>query len=86
MPTFKEQGVDLVASEWYVLLAPAKTPKPIIDKLNAEISRMMAIPNLGDPLPGIELISSTPEEAKSFVASEMARWDPVIKKLELKMD
>ena len=86
VPTFKEQGVDLVASEWYVLLAPAKTPKPIVDKLNAEVRRMMAIPNLGDRLPGIELISSTPEEAKSFVASEIARWQPVINKLGLKLD
>ena len=86
VPTFKEQGVDLVASEWYVVLAPAKTPKPIVDKLNAEIRRMMAIPKLGDRLPGIELISSTPEEAKSFVASEIARWQPVIKKLGLKID
>ena len=86
VPTFKEQGVDLVASEWYVLLAPAKTPKPIVDKLNAEVRRMMAIPNLGDRLPGIELISSTPEEAKNFVASEIARWQPVIKKLGLKLD
>jgi hypothetical protein len=47
---------------------------------------MMAIPNLGDRLPGIELISSTPEEAKSFVASEIARWQPVINKLGLKLD
>ena len=86
VPTFKEQGVDLVASEWYVLLAPAKTPKPIVDKLNAEVRRMMAIPNLGDKLPGIELISSTPDEAKSFVANEIARWAPVIKKLGLKID
>ena len=86
VPTFKEQGVDLVASEWYVLLAPAKTPKPIVDKLNAEVRRTMAIPNLGDRLPGIELISSTPEEAKSFVASEIARWQPVISKLGLKLD
>jgi len=86
VPTFTEQGVDLVASEWYVVLAPAKTPKPIVDKLNAEIRRMMAIPKLGDRLPGIELISSTPEEARSFVASEIARWQPVIKKLGLKMD
>jgi tripartite-type tricarboxylate transporter receptor subunit TctC len=86
VPTFKEQGVDLVASEWYVVLAPAKTPKPIIDKLNAEIRRMMAIPNLGDRLPGIQLTSSTPEEATSFVANEIARWQPVIKKLGLKMD
>ena len=86
VPTFKEQGVNLVASEWYVLLAPAKTPKPIVDKLNAEVRRMMAVPNLGDKLPGIELISSTPDEAKSFVASEIARWEPVIKKLGLKLD
>lgn len=86
VPTFKEQGIDLVASEWYVLLAPAKTPKPIVDKLNAEVRRMMAIPNLGDKLPGIELYSSTPEEAKSFVANELARWEPVIKKLGLKLD
>jgi tripartite-type tricarboxylate transporter receptor subunit TctC len=38
VPTFKEQGIDLVASEWYVLLAPAKTPRPVVDKLNAELS------------------------------------------------
>jgi tripartite-type tricarboxylate transporter receptor subunit TctC len=86
VPTFKEQGVDLVASEWYVLLAPAKTPKPIVDKLNAEIRRMMALPNLGERLPAIELASSTPEEAKNFVASEISRWAPVIKKLGLSQD
>jgi tripartite-type tricarboxylate transporter receptor subunit TctC len=86
VPTFKEQGVDLVASEWYVLLAPAKTPKPIVDKLNGEIRHIMAIPSIGDRLPAIELTSSTPEEAKDFVRSEIARWAPVIKKLGLKQD
>lgn len=86
VPTFREQGVDLVASEWYVLLAPAKTPKPIVDKLNAEIRRMMALPNIGERLPAIELISSTREEAKDFVRAELDRWGPVIKKLGLKQD
>jgi tripartite-type tricarboxylate transporter receptor subunit TctC len=84
--TFKEQGVDLVASEWYALLAPAGTPKPIVDKLNAEIRRMMGIPNFGDRLPAIELTSSSPEEAKTFVAGEIQRWAPVIKQLGLKQD
>jgi tripartite-type tricarboxylate transporter receptor subunit TctC len=84
--TFKEQGIDLVASEWYVLLAPARTPKPVLEKLNAEVRRMMAIPNIGDKLPGIELYSSTPEDAKNFVAGEIARWEPVIKKLGLKIE
>jgi tripartite-type tricarboxylate transporter receptor subunit TctC len=86
VPTFKEQGVDLVAWEWYALIAPAKTPKTIVDKLNAEIGRIIAIPNLGDRLPGIELTSSTPEDAKNFVRSEIVRWAPVIKKLGLEED
>jgi tripartite-type tricarboxylate transporter receptor subunit TctC len=86
VPTFQEQGVDLVASEWYVLLAPAKTPRPIVDKLNAEIRRMMALPSTGDRLPAIELTSSTPDEARDFVRGELARWGPVIKKLGLKQD
>ena len=86
VPTFKEQGVDLVASEFYILLAPAKTPKPIVAKLNAEIRRIMAIPNLSDRLASIELISSTPEEAKSFLKNEIDRWAPVIKKLGLKAE
>jgi len=86
VPTFREQGVDLVASEWYVLLAPARTPQPVLDKLNAEVRRMMALPNIGERLPAIELISSTREEARDFVRGELARWDPVIKKLGLKQD
>ena len=86
VPTFKEQGVDLVASEWYVLLAPAKTPRPIVDKLNAELRRIFAIPNLSDRLASIQLAASTPDEAREFVKSETARWAPVIKKLGLKAE
>jgi tripartite-type tricarboxylate transporter receptor subunit TctC len=86
VPTFREEGVDLVASEWYVLLAPAKTPKPILDKLNAEIRRMMGQPNIGERLPAIELFATSREEAKEFVRGELDRWGPVIRKLGLKQD
>ena len=86
VPTFREQGVDLVAAEWYVLLAPAKTPKPIVDKLNGEIRRMMAQPNIGERLPAIELFATSREEAKEFVRGELDRWGPVIRKLGLKQD
>jgi tripartite-type tricarboxylate transporter receptor subunit TctC len=86
VPTFQEQGVDLVASEWYVLLAPAKTPQPIVDKLSAEIRRMMALPDVGARLPAIELISSTPDQARDFVRGELDRWGPIIRKLGLKQD
>jgi len=86
VPTFKEQGVDLVASEWYVLLAPAKTPRLIVDRLNAELRRIFAIPNLSDRLASIQLAASTPDEARAFVKSETERWAPVIKKLGLKAE
>jgi tripartite-type tricarboxylate transporter receptor subunit TctC len=86
VPTFKEQGIDLVASEWYVLLAPAKTPRPVVDKLNTELRRIFAIPNLSDRLASIQLAASTPDEARAFVKSETERWAPVIKKLGLKAE
>lgn len=84
IPTFKEQGINLVATEWYGLLAPAGTPPEIVAKLNTEIRHIMAMPGLGDRLSAIELVSSTPEELDSFIRSEMTRWAPLIQKLGLK--
>jgi tripartite-type tricarboxylate transporter receptor subunit TctC len=50
IPTFKEQGIDVVTTEWYGLLAPAGTPRPIIEKLNTEMKRIVALPGMGDRL------------------------------------
>ena len=66
IPTFKEQGIDVVANEWYGLLAPAGTPKPIIEKLNTEMKRIMALPGMGDRLAAIELMATTPEELTTY--------------------
>jgi tripartite-type tricarboxylate transporter receptor subunit TctC len=85
VPTFREQGFDLVALEWYGLLAPAGTPKPIIAKLNAEMRRILALPH-GERLAAIELLASPPEELGGFIRSEIDRWTPVIKKLGLKSE
>jgi len=67
IPTFKEQGIDVVTTEWYGLLAPAGTPRPIIEKLNAEMKRITALPGMGDRLSAIELTHSTPEELGAFI-------------------
>ena len=83
VPTFREQGFDLVATEWYGLLAPAGTPKPIVAKLNAEMRRILALP-LGERLAAIDMVASSPEELGSFIRSEIDRWTPMIKKLGLK--
>ena len=84
IPTFKEQGIDVVTTEWYGLLAPAGTPRPIIEKLNAEMKRITALPGMGDRLSAIELTHSTPEELGTFIKAETERWGGVIKKLGLK--
>jgi tripartite-type tricarboxylate transporter receptor subunit TctC len=86
VPTFREQGFDVVATEWYGLLAPAGTPKPIVAKLNAEMRRIMALPNLGERLQAIELLSSSPEELATFIRGEIDKWSPLIKQLGLKME
>jgi tripartite-type tricarboxylate transporter receptor subunit TctC len=84
IPTFREQGIDVVTTEWYGLLAPAGTLRPIVDKLNAEMKRITALPGMGDRLSAIELTHSTPEELGSFIKAETERWAVVIKKLGLK--
>ncbi|MEA2902967.1 MAG: hypothetical protein QOI12_354 [Alphaproteobacteria bacterium] len=84
IPTFREQGIDVVTTEWYGLLAPAGTPRPIVDKLNAEMKRITALPGMGDRLSAIELTHSTPEELGSFIRAETERWGVVIKALGLR--
>lgn len=86
VPTFKEQGFDLVATEWYGLLAPAKTPRPIVDKLNAEMRRIIEKENLGDRLNAIQLASSSPEELRDFIQAEIDRWGKLIKQLGIKVE
>ena len=83
VPTFREQGIDLVVTEWYGLFAPKGTPKPIVDKLNAEMKRILAL-DLGERLAAIDLQSSSPDELGTHLRKEIDRWGPVIKKLGLK--
>jgi tripartite-type tricarboxylate transporter receptor subunit TctC len=86
IPTFAEQGFDVTANEWYGLLAPAGTPKPIIDKLNAEMKRIMALPNMGERLAAIELMATSPAELAAFMRDETERWGALIRKLGLKAE
>ena len=86
IPTFKEQGIDVVTTEWFGLLVPAGTPAAIIAKLNGEVKQIMSNPELGDRLASIELASSTAEFLNDFIKAEVTRWSPVIKELKIKMN
>ncbi len=82
VPTIKEStGFDYAINTWYAVYAPARTPRPIIDRLNTAFNQALRQPDMvkkADEL-AIELVDSTPEQAKKFYDDQMAFWDPIIK-------
>lgn len=87
--TMAEQGVpDFVSGTWAGLIAPAGTPKEIVDRVSAEASKALADPALKAKLveQGIVAVGSTPEEFRSFVSEEIVRWRKVITDAGIKME
>jgi tripartite-type tricarboxylate transporter receptor subunit TctC len=89
VPTSAEAGMpELVAVNWYALLAPAGTPRPIVDRLNAESVKVMATPETRASLGamGGEPAGSTPEQTAEFLRAEYARWGKVIRAANIKAE
>ena len=81
VPSAAESGFpDLDSNAWFGLFAPAKTPKAIVQKVNAEVARVMALPEVKDALlsQGAEAVSTTPEEFGAYVKSETVKWTRVV--------
>ena len=81
VPTAREQGVDLVSVQWYGMLAPAGTPRPIVDRLVTELHKAVNSPDLKDKLAasGIDTVTSTPEQFRDLIRSETALFAKVVK-------
>lgn len=80
LPTMAEAGLKgYETSTWGGLLAPAGTPKDVIAKLNAEVNKALATPDVREKLAaaGIEPAGGTPQQFNDFIQSEMARWAKV---------
>ena len=88
VPTLKEQGIDVDVSQWYGLFAPAKTPKPIIDKLNQAIVQVLNDPEIIKRIEadGADAQSSTPEQLGTLVKTELVKWKAVVAKAKLSAD
>src|SRR5215470_8525087 len=88
VPTFTELGVAVQASGWFGFFAPAKTPKPIVDALNRAINKALQSPDVVQKLSGIGMdpATGTPEEFARIVASDYARWGPIVKASGFKPD
>jgi tripartite-type tricarboxylate transporter receptor subunit TctC len=89
MKTSGEQGLpDLIAVNWYALLAPAGTPKPIIDRLYAATRKALSPPDVQSRLRGLggEPEARTPEQTADFIRADYARWGKVIKEAKIKAE
>jgi tripartite-type tricarboxylate transporter receptor subunit TctC len=82
IPTVAEAGVPgYVSSAWFGLVAPAATPKDVINKLSAETARILQMPDVKSRLAeqGAEPIGNTPEQFGVHIKTEIAKWAKVIK-------
>ena len=87
VPNMKESGVDdFVMPIWYGILAPAGTPRPIVDRLNAEIHKALGAEDMKKRLAdsGVEPLLSTPDEFAAFIKSQTQRYAKVVKDAGLK--
>jgi tripartite-type tricarboxylate transporter receptor subunit TctC len=89
LPTVAESGLPgYAASGWYGLLAPAATPRELIVRLNAEVVRILRLPEVAERLTalGAEPAPGDTEEFRAFIAAEIAKWAKVVKAAGIKAD
>jgi tripartite-type tricarboxylate transporter receptor subunit TctC len=89
VPTAMESGLPgFVFDEWYAVFAPAKTPRVAIDRFNAEVRKVLMLPDVRERMKGLasEPAGGTPEELGEFVRGEMARFSKLINENNIKVE
>jgi tripartite-type tricarboxylate transporter receptor subunit TctC len=87
IPTMQESGFPgFVEEEWWVVLAPAGTPKPIVNKLNVEFTRIFSLPDVKEKLAklDIEFMGGSPQDALTYMQSKSVKWDKVLQQAGIK--
>jgi len=82
LPTISEAGLKgFDANNWYGIVVPAKTPRPIINRLNAEVAKILHMPEIKTFLfnQGLDVAPGTPEQFGAYIKSERAKWAKVVK-------
>jgi tripartite-type tricarboxylate transporter receptor subunit TctC len=89
LPTMAEAGVSgYDVTSWNGILAPAGLPAPVLDRLNAELNKIIATPAMRDRMIGLgyEPVGGTPDAFAKFIQSELAKWAPVVKAANVRID
>lgn len=82
VPTISESGFPgFEATAWYGVLAPAKTPKPVVSRLHGDIVKALQNPEVNKRLAGLgfEIVGSTPEQFSAYIKSEIKKWEKAVK-------
>jgi len=82
IPTLAEQGLPgFEAVSWFALFAPAGTPRPLIDRLQGEVKKILAAPDVAGKLAeaGLDAVGSTPDELAAYQRAEIAKWAKVVR-------
>ena len=85
VPTAKEAGLDLVVTSWHGILAPAGTPRDIVNRLSSEWAKIAVMPDVKEKMQtsGFDAKSSTPGQFAEFIKAETALWGKVIREAKI---
>ncbi|MGZ5034156.1 MAG: Bug family tripartite tricarboxylate transporter substrate binding protein [Usitatibacter sp.] len=89
VPTFIEAGVpDFESSSWVAILAPARTPRPIVEKLNRELNAVLADPAIVEKLSTLGIVATpgTPQQLADQIRTDLARYGAVVKAAGIKAE
>ena len=89
VPTMAEAGFPAFeAVAWFGLLAPTGTPKPIVDRLNREVVAILRSPDIRERLAamGATTVGDSPEEFGRFMAAEIDKWGPIVRRAQIELE
>jgi len=89
VPPLAESGVPgFDVSTWFAFFVPTGTPRPVIDRVNADVARIMQTRDMSERLQGMGMnaVASSPEQLAAHVNSEIARWGRVVKEANIKVE
>jgi tripartite-type tricarboxylate transporter receptor subunit TctC len=88
IPTLKEAGIDVEADAWMGMIAPGRTPATVVAKIRAEVVEALGTAAIRDKLAAqlMEPIGNTPTEFRARIEGEIARWAPVIRAANVKVN
>jgi tripartite-type tricarboxylate transporter receptor subunit TctC len=88
VPTTAEAGLPgFDVSSWFALVAPAQTPRPIVDRLGEQVARALREPDVQRLLDlGVRPVGSSPDALAAFLVEDRRRWDEVIRAAGIRLD